>query len=64
MDVIQKITMKTSKESGQASESIGELSNMVKAMHKSVAGFKLPGMGAMDSTIHDITQLSAKGDFK
>ncbi|MFV2031231.1 MAG: methyl-accepting chemotaxis protein, partial [Gammaproteobacteria bacterium] len=64
MDVIQKITMKTSKESGQASNSIGELSDMVKAMHKSVAGFKLPGIGAIDSAVLDITELSAKGDLE
>ncbi|MEE8364402.1 MAG: methyl-accepting chemotaxis protein [Gammaproteobacteria bacterium] len=64
MDVIQQITMKTSQESGQASESIGVLSDMVKAMHKSVAGFKLPGIQAADSSIHDITELSVKGNFK
>ena len=44
MDVIQQITLKTSEGSGQASGSVGELSNMVDAMRKSVAGFKLPGM--------------------
>ena len=60
MDVIQQITMKTSKESGQASDSIGELSKMVKAMHKSVAGFKLPGIGATDSAVLDATELNLK----
>ncbi|MCH7880172.1 MAG: chemotaxis protein [Proteobacteria bacterium] len=64
MDVIQQITMKTSQGSGQASESIGVLSDMVKAMHKSVAGFKLPGIQAADSSIHDITELSVKGNFR
>ncbi len=44
MDVIQQITLKTSEGSGQASDSVGELSSMVDAMRKSVAGFKLPGM--------------------
>ncbi len=44
MDVIQQFTLKTSKGSGQASDSVGELSSMVGAMRKSVAGFKLPGM--------------------
>jgi len=44
MDVIQQITLKTSEGSGQASDSVGDLSSMVDAMRKSVAGFKLPGM--------------------
>jgi len=44
MNVIQQITLKTSEGSGQASGSVGELSSMVDAMRKSVAGFKLPGM--------------------
>lgn len=64
MDVIQQITMKTSQESGQASESIGVLSDMVKAMHKSVAGFKLPGIGPADTSVHDITELSVKGNIE
>ena len=46
MGVIQQITLKTSEGSGQASGSIGDLSSMVDAMRKSVAGFKLPGMDA------------------
>ena len=50
MDVIQEITAKTSEGSNHASGSIGELSDMVKEMQKSVAGFKLPGMGSVDST--------------
>jgi len=44
MNVIQQITLKTSEGSGQASGSVGELSSMVDAMRKSVAGFKLPSM--------------------
>ena len=44
MNVIQQITLKTSEGSGQASGSVGELSSMVDAMRKSVAGFKLPGI--------------------
>ncbi len=44
MNEIQQITLKTSEGSGQASGSVGELSSMVDAMRKSVAGFKLPGM--------------------
>ncbi len=64
MDVIQQITMKTSRESGEASESIGELSKMVKAMHKSVAGFKLPGIGVTDSAVLDATKLNLKDDLK
>ena len=34
-----------------ASESIGELSAMVQQMQRSVAGFKLPGIGSAESTI-------------
>ncbi len=64
MDVIQQITMKTSIESGQASSSIGELSDMVKAMHKSVAGFKLPGLGTTDSSVLDLAGFSVKGISK
>lgn len=58
MNEIQKITLKTSDGSAEASESIGELSNMVKALHRSVAGFKLPGVEMVDSTIiHDVNDL-------
>ena len=46
MDSIQGITQKTSEGSTQASNSIGELTEMVQAMQNSVAGFKLPGMGS------------------
>ena len=42
MGVIKEITQKTSEGSGQVYNSIGDLSGMVEAMHKSVAGFKLP----------------------
>lgn len=42
MDDIQQITVKTSENTAHTSESIGELSEMVKALHHSVAGFKLP----------------------
>lgn len=51
MDVIQQITLKTAEGSVEASGSIGELSEMVAAMHDSVAGFKLPGGESLDSTI-------------
>ncbi|NNE64221.1 MAG: chemotaxis protein [Gammaproteobacteria bacterium] len=51
MDTIQQVTQKTSSESIQASQSIGELTQMVGAMQKSVAGFKLPGIGSSDSTV-------------
>jgi twitching motility protein PilJ len=50
MGVIQQITRKTSEGSGQASNSIGELSSMVDVMRKSVAGFKLPGAEASKNT--------------
>lgn len=51
MDAIQEITQKTSEGSTQASNSIGELTQMVNAMQDSVAGFKLPGIGSADSTM-------------
>ena len=51
MGVIQQITVKTSEGSGQASGAIGDLSSMVDAMRKSVAGFKLPGMEANLDTL-------------
>ena len=51
MGVIQKITNKTSEGSGQLSSSIGNLSSMVEAMHKSVAGFKLPELEQAINTI-------------
>ncbi len=51
MDAIQEITEKTSEGSTQASNSIGELTQMVNAMQNSVAGFKLPGMSSADSTM-------------
>jgi twitching motility protein PilJ len=60
MNEIQKITLKTSEGSAEASDSIGELSNMVKALHRSVAGFKLPGVEEFtESTIiHDVEDLT------
>jgi twitching motility protein PilJ len=62
MDVIQEITVKTSEGSNLASGSIGELSDMVKEMQKSVAGFKLPGMGSAENTaIQDANDLAAFG---
>ena len=43
--------LKTADGSTRASSSIGELSTMVKAMQKSVAGFKLPGVEPNNSTV-------------
>jgi len=51
MGVIQEITQKTSEGSGQLSNSIGNLSSLVEAMHKSVAGFKLPELEQAISAI-------------
>ena len=51
MGVIQEITQKTSAGSDRVSNSIGNLSSMVEAMHKSVAGFKLPELEQAISTI-------------
>ena len=62
MDVIQEITAKTSEGSNLASGSIGELSDMVKEMQKSVAGFKLPGVGSLDSgMVQDADDMAALG---
>ncbi len=62
MDVIQEITAKTSEGSGRASSSIGELSDMVKEMQKSVAGFKLPGVTSPESTmVQNVEDLTALG---
>ncbi|MCP4432055.1 MAG: chemotaxis protein [Gammaproteobacteria bacterium] len=60
MDTIQQVTQKTSTGSKQASHSIGELTQMVGAMQKSVAGFKLPGIGSSDKTVMaDMEDLSS-----
>jgi twitching motility protein PilJ len=63
MDGIQQITLKTSENAAHTSESIGELSEMVKALHHSVAGFKLPDDQQImpDSTI--INNVSDLADF-
>ena len=62
MDVIQEITAKTSEGSNKASGSIGELSDMVKEMQNSVAGFKLPGVGSIRSNMmQDADDLAALG---
>ena len=51
MNAIQKITVKTSKGSTEASGAIGELSVMVKSLHHSVAGFNLPNAKHYETTI-------------
>ena len=61
MDVIQQITAKTSEGSTMASAAIGELSDMVKEMQKSVAGFKLPGVGSAQSMSQTSNDLAALG---
>ena len=62
MDVIQEITAKTSEGSSRASASIGELSDMVKEMQTSVAGFKLPGIdGAASTMMQEPDDLAAFG---
>jgi twitching motility protein PilJ len=62
MDVIQEITAKTSEGSEHASASIGELSDMVKEMQTSVAGFKLPGMVSAENTMtQDPEDMAALG---
>ena len=62
MDVIQEITAKTSEGSNKASGSIGELSDMVKEMQNSVAGFKLPGSGSIASNmVQNADDLAALG---
>jgi len=47
----REITAKTSEGSTMASNSIGELSDMVQKMQQSVAGFKLPGVDSSESTM-------------
>ena len=61
MGVIQQITLKTSEGSGQASNSIGELSSMVDAMRTSVAGFKLPGIEAQNTFVKERDQTGKPG---
>ena len=61
MGVIQQITLKTSEGSGQASSSIGDLSSMVDAMRKSVAGFKLPGIEAQNTFVKERDQTGKPG---
>ena len=61
MGVIQQITLKTSEGSGQASNSIGDLSSMVDAMRKSVAGFKLPGVEAQNTFVKERDQAGKQG---
>jgi twitching motility protein PilJ len=51
MDVIENNTLKTAEGSVEAASSIGELSEMVAAMHNSVAGFKLPEGNSLDNTV-------------
>ncbi len=59
MNEIQQLTIKTSEGSTQASEAIGDLSDMVKSLHNSVAGFKLPNVQLSESTImHSVDDLS------
>lgn len=59
MNEIQNLTMKTSEGSAEASEALGELTDMVKALRRSVAGFKLPTFEMTDSTIiHNVSDLS------
>ena len=64
MGVIQEITQKTSEGAGQVSKSIGNLSSLVKAMHKSVAGFKLPETENANSTIVKNTGLRRSPDSR
>ena len=51
MGSIYEITQRTSEGSGRISNSIGNLSSMVEAMHNSVARFKLPELEQTISTI-------------
>ena len=51
MDVIEQIILKTAEGSVEATSSIGELLEMVAAMHDSVASFKLPEVSSLDNTV-------------
>jgi twitching motility protein PilJ len=53
MDAVEQITLKTAEGSVEATNSIGELSEMVATMHDSVAGFKLPEGDSLDSIAID-----------
>ena len=58
MEQIQQLTLKTSEDSAEASMSIGKLTDMVKALRTSVAGFKLPGAEMSDKTvIHSVDDM-------
>lgn len=60
MDQIQQITLRTSEGSGQTSEAIGQLSNLVQALHQSVSGFNLPDdqLLAQSTIIHSVSDLA------
>ncbi len=49
MSAIEQISLKTSRKAVETSESIGELTHLVKALRRSVAGFKLPGEESADN---------------
>ena len=51
MGSIEQISLKTSRKAAEASESIGELTDLVKALRLSVAGFKLPADELTESTV-------------
>ncbi len=60
MGSIEQISLKTSAKAADASESIGELTDLVKALRRSVAGFKLPADELAESTlIHPAEEIKA-----
>ncbi len=63
MSGIEQISLKTSRKAAEASESIGELTDLVKALRRSVAGFKLPADQLAESTVmHQAEEIEAIND--
>ncbi len=63
MSGIEQISLKTSRKAAEASESIGELTDLVKALRRSVAGFKLPEDQLAESTVmHEAEEIEAIDD--
>jgi len=63
MSGIEQISLKTSRKAAEASESIGELTDLVKALRRSVAGFKLPADQLAESTVmHQPEEIEAIND--
>jgi twitching motility protein PilJ len=67
MDQIQQITQRTSQGTMQTAQLIGELSNLVQALHNSVAGFTLPEEeqphvedSTLISNVHELSEVQTE----